>query len=143
MTSGATFRAATIGDIPAMSAVRLAVKENVLSNPARITREMYADHVNGRGRSWVCEVEGEIVGFSSADGENASIWALFVHPSHESRGLGKNLLRLATDWLFSLGKREIVLSTEAGTRADRFYEAQGWERGEMQDRIEVIYRLRA
>jgi hypothetical protein len=45
-------------------------------------------------------------------------------------------------WLFELGVDEVRLGTEAHTRADRFYAAQGWMREDMKDDVEVGYRLR-
>ena len=48
-----TFRPATVADIPALSAIRLAVQENRLSDPARITRQMYEDYLDRLGRTWV------------------------------------------------------------------------------------------
>lgn len=136
-----TFRAATEADIPSMSDVRLAVQENRLSDPTRITRQMYADYLDRLGRTWVCEAGGRIIGFSSATAADSSIWALFVLPEYEGQGAGKALLKLATDWLFSQGNDKVTLGTAADTRADRFYLAQGWERGAMKDAIEVAYTL--
>ena len=125
-----------------MSRIRLAVRENALSNPARITEAMYRDYLDTLGRGWVAEQDGEIVGFSYADRADSSIWALFVDPGREGRGAGKQLLRLAVDWLFEIGNPEVRLGTAAHTRADRFYAAQGWTREGMKDDIEVRYRLR-
>ena len=135
-------RRATVDDIPAMSRIRLAVKENALANPARITEAMYRDYLDALGRGWVAEQDGEIVGFSFADRTDASIWALFVDPGREGLGAGKRLLRLAVDWLFEIGHDELRLGTQAHTRADRFYAAQGWTREDMRNDIEVGYRLR-
>ena len=140
--SGLTFRPATVADIPAMSRIRIAVKENALANPARITEAMYRDYLDALGRGWVAEQDGEVIGFSFADRTDASIWALFVDPAREGLGAGKHLLRLAVDWLFGLGFDEVRLGTSAHTRADRFYAAQGWSRGNMKDDVEVWYRLR-
>ena len=136
-----TFRRAIEADIPAMSRIRLAVTENRLSNPARITPAMYSDYLDKLGRGWVAELDGDIIGFSYADRTDSSIWALFVDPVHEGRGAGKQLLRLAADWLFEIGHDEVRLGTSAHTRADRFYAAQGWTRGEMKDEVEVWYSL--
>ena len=140
--SAVACRQATVADIPAMSRIRIAVKENALSNPARITEAMYRDYLDTLGRGWVAEQDGEIVGFSYADRADSSIWALFVDPGREGRGAGKQLLRLAVDWLFEIGNPEVRLGTAAHTRADRFYAAQGWTREGMKDDIEVRYRLR-
>jgi len=126
-----SFRPATLADIPAMSAIRIAVQENRLSNPARITRQMYEDYLHRLGRGWVCESDGDVIAFSYAAAEDASIWALFTEPGREGLGAGKQLLRLAVGWLFGLGHARVLLGTEANTRADRFYAAQGWARGAM------------
>ena len=135
------FRLATVADIPAMSAIRLAVTENVLSDPGRVTRQMYEDYLDKLGRGWVCEADEGIIGLSYADNTDGSIWALFVQPGQEGRGVGKVLLRLAVEWLFAQGWDEIKLGTAANTRADRFYAAQGWQRGAMKNATEVEYRL--
>jgi hypothetical protein len=52
---------------------------------------------------------------------------------YEGRGLARRLLALAVDWLLEQGAQRITLSTGAGTRADRFYTAQGWMREREQD----------
>lgn len=127
-TDAATLRRATSADIPAMSRIRLAVTENALSDPARITTAMYEDFLDRSGRGWVAEARGTIVAFCYADHVDGAIWALFVQPGQEGRGLGKALLREATDWLFAAGHDCVRLTTGAGTRADRFYAAQGWRR---------------
>ena len=135
------FREAVEADIEAMSVIRLAVTENRLSDPARITRAMYVDYLDRLGKSWVCEANGVIAGFASADKTDASVWALFVSPAHEGMGIGKQLLALLADYLFALGHDKIVLSTGADTRADVFYASQGWERGKMKNDVEVQYTL--
>ena len=126
--SNPLFRQAVSADIPAMSQIRLAVTENILRDPTRITVEMYEDYLERLGRGWVAESAGEIVAFCYADKIDASIWALFVRPGHEGRGFGKALLARATDWLFEAGHERVHLTTGANTRADRFYSEQGWIR---------------
>ena len=135
------FRRATATDIPAMSKIRLAVRENALSNPGRITQQMYEDYLERCGRGWVCELRGVVIGFSYAASTDNSIWALFVEPGHEGLGAGKRLLKLAIDWLFALGAPAITLSTTANTRADRFYLAQGWQREESGNGVDACFRL--
>jgi GNAT superfamily N-acetyltransferase len=135
------FRQANSSDIPAMSRIRLSVTENVLSDPRRVTAQMYDDFLEKSGRGWVAEDRGEIVAFCYADKVNASIWALFVCPGHEGRGLAKSLLRLAVTWLFDIGHDCVHLSTTANTRADRFYAAQGWSRQPV-SATEIAYSLR-
>lgn len=136
------YREANISDIPAMSEIRTLVRENVLRNPASVTHQMYVDYLDELGRGWVGELEGRVVAFSYADRQNNSIWALFVHPDFEGRGAGKALLNCATDWLFAQGASRVVLGTTINTRADRFYSAMGWVRGELRNDTEVEYVLR-
>lgn len=128
------FRQATLLDILAMSAIRLSVKENTLSDPSRVTEQMYRDYLELLGRGWVAEIDGEVVGFSYADKTDASIWALFVAQNYEGRGIAKRLLQIAVDWLFALGHESVHLSTSKDTRADRFYTGQGWTRSVLNDR---------
>lgn len=135
------YRQASIDDIPAMSEIRLLVRENVLRNPASVTHQMYVDYLHQSGRGWVGELEGRVIGFSYADQQDHSIWALFIHPDFEGRGAGKALLNLATEWLFAQGASRVILGTTANTRADRFYRALGWERGAMRNDVEVEYAL--
>ena len=137
-----TFRRGVEADVPTLLRIRHSVRENRLSNPALVTPAMCVDYLDKLGRAWVAELDGEIIGFSYAARADGSIWALFVDPAREGLGAGKQLLRLASDWLFELGFEELKLGTEANTRADRFYAAQGWTRGEMKDAVEVWYRLR-
>lgn len=120
--------------------IRFAVRENRLSDPNKVTAQHCADYLDALGRGWVCELAGQIIGFSYA-ANDGSIWALFVLPEQEGKGAGSRLLQAATEWLFTQGHREVRLSTGMDTRADRFYAAQGWQRGERNESGEVVYRL--
>ncbi|MDC8756089.1 GNAT family N-acetyltransferase [Janthinobacterium fluminis] len=136
----ANFRRANSHDIPAMSKIRLAVGENALSDPSRVTEQMYEDYLESLGRGWVAEVDGVVVGFCYANSINSSIWALFISQEYERRGFAKELLNMAVRWLFEQGQGIVRLSTAAGTRADRFYASQGWTRERVAG-SEVFYLL--
>jgi GNAT superfamily N-acetyltransferase len=86
------------------------------------------ESIEKTGRGWVIESEGAIVAFAIGNAENGNIWALFVDPTHEHRGYGRLLHDTMVEWLFSRGLERLWLTTEPGTRAQRFYEAAGWER---------------
>ncbi len=135
------YREANIEDIVALSEVRLSVRENALPNPHRITFDMYQTYLSEIGKGWLCEVMGSVVGFSVASLKDASIWALFVKPEYEGRGIGTKLLRLAAEWLFKAGAPTIYLSTNMNTRADNFYDRLGWKRGGIKSDGEVCYTL--
>lgn len=132
-----TYRQAQIDDIQQILYVRHSVHENVLADPNNITSSMCEDFFKYSGRGWVCEAEQKIIGFSCANINDYSIWALFVLPQHEGKGIGKHLLNLATDWLFKVGATEIHLSTDTGTRAEQFYIAQGWQKGTLNEKNEI------
>lgn len=136
-------RQAVDADIPAMHAIRMNVRENTLSDPSWLTPDVYRAHLHGSGvsNSWVCEQDGRILGFSVARQAQADIWALFVDPAHEGRGIGRRLIAAATDWLFAQGVDTVSLSTTPDTRADAFYRTNGWQRGELTDKGEVMFRL--
>lgn len=135
-------REATSNDIPSIFDIRFSVIENVLSDPKKVTVEICNDFLNRRGKGWVVEVDETVAGFSIASLEDGSIWALFVRPGFEGRGVGRELLKKAKDWLFAAGASEVHLTTEPGTRADGFYSKQGWSRGETTPEGEVRFSIR-
>ncbi|WP_316797423.1 GNAT family N-acetyltransferase [Pedobacter agri] len=94
-----------------------------------------------RGKGWVCEVEGEIVGFSIVDLKENNVWALFLRPEFENKGIGKELHRLTMDWYFSKTKQAVWLGTAPNTKAERFYELQGWKKVGMVNKGEVKFEM--
>ncbi len=126
-TNTMIFREATVADIAAMQLVRNAVTENVLSNPALVTDDDCADYIMVKGKGWVCEIAGHIVGFSIANLVENNIWALFIHPAYEGKGIGKKLHCLMMDWYFLQTNTTVWLSTEHNTRAEKFYTMHGWQ----------------
>jgi GNAT superfamily N-acetyltransferase len=71
-------------------------------------------------------VQSHIVGFAVGNAESDNIWALFVDPQHEGRCHGRRLHDTMLGWLWSRGLRRLWLSTDPGTRAQRFYQRAGW-----------------
>ena len=122
------YREATIADIPVLHTIRMAVKENVLRNPLYVTEKDYAPFITTKGKGWVCEEVKKILGFVILDIENKNIWALFVLPDQESKGVGKALMRILLKWHFLRSSSSLWLSTGPGTRAERFYELTGWKK---------------
>ncbi|MGL5888468.1 MAG: GNAT family N-acetyltransferase [Bacteroidia bacterium] len=119
-------REATLADITGMQIVRNAVKENTLSDPALVPDNDYIDYLTLRGKGWVAEIEQTICGFAIADLKTNNVWALFIDPEFEGKGIGKKLHTEMMNWYFSQTKTLIWLSTDAGTRASVFYQKQGW-----------------
>ncbi len=120
--------------------IRFAVKENRLGNPSRVTDADYHWFTENPG-IWVWEEAGRILGFSAADTRDGTIWALFIDPEHEGRGIGRALLAVACDVLRNAGHRTASLTTDPGTRADRFYRKSGWAAEGIDERGEQVFRL--
>jgi GNAT superfamily N-acetyltransferase len=120
------FRLATVRDIDAMHAVRLAVRENALSDEQRVRPEHYQAMLQETGRGWVHEKSDKVVAFGIADRVHRNIWALFVAPGFEGQGIGAELLEAMVTWLFEQSREPVWLTTERNTRAEHFYRAAGW-----------------
>lgn len=113
-----------------MMEVRLAVRENVIT-PERlraldIHAGSIADMLGTSHCAYCAEVDGEVVGFAMAERSAASIWALFIRPQWEGKGLGRRLMDVTLQALWQAGHQRATLSTEPETRAYRFYVRQGW-----------------
>jgi ribosomal protein S18 acetylase RimI-like enzyme len=77
--------------------------------------------------------------FSAGDPRDGSIWALFVDPAFEGRGIGRDLLALACGTVRAAGFGTTRLNTEPGTRADGFYRANGWIETGRSAKGEIIF----
>ncbi len=120
------FREALPQDIPQIQVVRNAVKENMLSNPALVSDADCLEFITQRGKGWVCVVDDTVVGFAIADLKEDNIWALFIDPDFEGKGIGSTLQRMMLNWYFLQGKNQVWLGTAPGTRAEQFYHKSGW-----------------
>lgn len=121
------FREATTADIPQIQVVRNSVKENTLSDPSMVTDLDCEEFLTHRGKGWVCETDNQIVGFAIIDLKEKNIWALFVHPLFEGKGIGKKLQQLMLSWYFNSHHESLWLGTAPGTRAEKFYRKSGWK----------------
>jgi len=77
---------------------------------------------------WLVGYDGDrLVGFGRVvtDGVmHAMIYDLIVHPDHQNRGIGGDILAYLVDKCLELGIRDIQLFCAAGKR--RFYEKRGF-----------------
>ena len=135
------YREAVTTDIPQMQIARHAVKENRLSNPALVTDADCEDFITRRGKGWVCEANGTVVGFSIADLVEHNVWALFVHPDFEQRGIGRKLHDVMMEWFFEQTDASVWLSTDPVTRAFKFYTAAGWTHAGFQPNGEARFEM--
>ncbi len=135
------FREATIADIPQIQIVRNAVKENRLSDPSVVTDDDCKIYITQKGKGWVCEIENNIVAFAIADLIDKNIWALFVRPAFESKGIGKKLHDEMLHWYFDQTKETVWLSTASNTRAEKFYRNAGWKQVGMYGKGEIKFEM--
>ena len=113
-------------DIDAIQRVRASVTENRLVSTV-ISDEDVRVAIEETGRGWVVEKDDEVVAFAIGNATNGNVWALFVRPEHEGRGYGRQLHDTMVSWLWTTDLQRLWLTTEPGTRAQRFYEAAGWQ----------------
>jgi len=122
-----------------ISEIRFPVHENKLGDPTAVTDAHYAWFTAHPG-IWVWEEGGRILGFSAGDTRDGTIWALFVDPAHHRRGIGRALFEAACETLRKAGHRTALLTTDPGTRAERFYRAAGWTIIGTSPKGELIFR---
>jgi len=138
------FREATIDDVEQIFVVRYAVKENMLSDSDLVNEQECESYLTVRGKGWVCEIDNQIAGFAIADLKDHNIWALFVLPAYEKRGIGQQLQRIMLNWYFSQTQNTVWLGTNPDTRAESFYRKSGWKEagihGEGEIKFEMTYR---
>lgn len=119
-------REAQIADIPQIQVVRNAVTENTLSDPELVPDADVKDYITRKGKCWVCEIDKNIVGFSIVSIVTKNVWALFIQPGFERRGIGRKLHDEMLGWYFNQTNETIWLGTSPGTRAEHFYRKAGW-----------------
>jgi GNAT superfamily N-acetyltransferase len=130
-------RRASRADLPRIWEIRHAVREN------RLTRglvsdadcEWFIDHPG----IWLWDEDGAVCGFSAGDTRDGTVWALFLDPAHEGRGIGQKLFAAALVPLRAAGFERASLSTEPGTRAARFYARAGWREGGLNAAGEMVF----
>lgn len=144
-----TYREMRIDDLPAVLALRAATRENAmtleeLEEDYGITPESLAQSMQSHVRGWLCECEGEVVGFAMGDRANGEVQVVAVLPDFEGRGIGKALLRQVRDWLFAEGYEEIWLGAnpDPQVRATGFYRRLSWRRTGVMKGDDEVLRLR-
>jgi len=135
------FRDANIDDIKQIQIVRNSVKENTLSNPNLVTDDDCREFMTVRGKGWVCEIDNQIVGFAIADLKENNIWALFLDPEFEKKGIGRQLHKMMLDWYFAQTKSTVWLGTAFNTRAEQFYRKAGWKEIGMHGAKEIKFEM--
>jgi GNAT superfamily N-acetyltransferase len=136
----AHLRPATHADLPRIHQVRHGTAENRLTDPSLVTDAevgWYMEHAI----FLVSEDGGGIQGFTCANHQTGYVWALFVIEEAQGRGHGTRLLDAALARLRQAGHRQAFLTTGAGTKAEGFYRAKGWQSTGTNMQGETVFRL--
>lgn len=122
-------RLAVPDDVPGLFNVRTSVKENAMNQEEMqalgITPEAITSMILASDYTWVAVDDERIVGFSMIIPEDNCLFAAFVLPQYEGFGLGKQLVQIAEQALFTHSVT-IWLETGKHTRAAGFYRHLGW-----------------
>ncbi|WP_277976568.1 GNAT family N-acetyltransferase [Pantoea endophytica] len=122
-------RTARLSDIEGMFDVRTSVIENHLSREKMrqmgITEGVVGDMIDKSLCAWVATENNKIIGFSMILPDEGCLFAAFVLPEYEGKGIGRRLVTLAEQELFQ--HHEIAwLETDKNSRAAKFYMQLGW-----------------
>lgn len=132
-------RLAVPGDVPGLFNVRTSVTENTMNQEEMqalgITPEAITSMILSSDCTWVAVDDERIVGFSMIIPEDNCLFAAFVLAQYEGLGLGKQLVQIAEQALFT-HSATIWLETGKRTRAAGFYRHLGWGTGDGDIRLE-------
>lgn len=139
------FREMTQGDINSVFKVRISTRENRVTmqrlEDLGITPESVLQSLQNNTRGWVCEEVDKILGFTLGDGSSGEMLVLAVLPEAEGLGIGRQLMNLVQEWLFSQGHHELWLleNPDPAIRAYHFYRSLGWvPTGEYRNEEQVL-----
>ena len=107
-------RVATVGDVDSLFAIRTSVAQNHLSREQMaalgITPQVLTQAIRDSDCVWIADVEGQPVAFTMIDQAEGELFALFVRPGYENRGLGRQLMAVAETALFARHERIFLIT---------------------------------
>ena len=140
-------RAATPRDVEDLFAIRCSVNENHQSREELatlgVTVESVAEMIRGGDYiTTIAEVDGRPVGFTMAQTSEGYVFAAFIRPEYEGRGIGRTLMQAAEDGMRRAGVEEARLSTGADRRlrAVGFYRHLGWREAGLLEDGQIIFK---
>ena len=140
-------RPATAENVEALFDIRCSVKENYQSREELASLGITAQSIKemieaGDYITTIAETENRPVGFSMAQISEGYVFACFVRPEFEGRGIGRALMETAEQGLRKNGVQEAWLSTgpEPELRAPGFYTRLGWYKDGFLDDGQIIFK---
>ena len=122
--------------------IRFSVTENLV-HPHQIEylqRQQVIEDI-AQGGGWIVQINGEFVGYGLGIFiPHALIGGLFVRPEFQGKGVGTEILTRITEWFFENGCVEIELTTDADSKAARFYAYNGWEQDGLDEFKQLVMR---
>ena len=140
----ARFREITSSDVPALFDVRTATHQNNMTreelHSLGITVESVREKLEGTYKGWLCEVDGQVVGFAMGDRATGELWVIAVLPEYIGRGIGSRLLRAVEQWLAESGCDRLWLTTDVdqALKAYDFYRSHGWQDDRIEDGLRFM-----
>ena len=126
-------RIAQPSDIETMFDIRTSVVENHQSREEiaelGITPDTVAEMLKTDCCAWIAEIDSQAVGFAIANKTEKTIFGIFVLPTFEGRGAGRQLMEAAEAWLWSQDDADeiwLVTGNDPTLRAYGFYLHLGW-----------------
>ncbi|QIL75564.1 GNAT family N-acetyltransferase [Hymenobacter sp. HDW8] len=124
-------RHATPADVPILFDIRCSVRENHQSREELaalgVTDSTVVEMLQGDGPGWLAEIDDKPVGFAMVILSERTVFACFIRPGFEGRGIGRRLMEAAEAELRRHSIQEAWLTTGAdpAIRANVFYQALG------------------
>lgn len=138
-------RHAAHSDLPAMARVRVETWRFAYAGivPDEYLAELSAEHTAKRWRAlldapqpgsavFVAEVQGEVAGYAfcgpheeDETGSQGMVYALYILPAYQRRGIGRMLMRASAEHLQTQGMRSLTVWVLKDNPCRRFYESLG------------------
>ena len=139
-----SFREIVERDIQDLFIVRTRTHQNCLTlgdlHELGITEESVKVRMQGTYKGWLCEVDGQMVGFAMGDRATGELWVIAVLPEYIGFGIGARLLALVEGWLAESGCTHLWLTTDIdpSLKAYGFYRAHGWKDDRIEDGVRYM-----
>ena len=140
-------RPALTGDVETLFDIRCSVVENYqsreeLTNLGITTQSIQEMIEGGDYITTIAEENGQPAGFAMAQISEGYIFACFVKPEFENKGLGRALMHSVEEGMHTAGVKKAWLSTgpESELRAVGFYSHLGWYKDGYLEDGQVVFR---